>query len=131
MFRWWFTRALKRQCANACAAAYVTERALQHRYPPAPHAFTTHYSSIDLPDAAFVEAPRKTVTNGSARLILIGTLAQLYKAPDVLIEAVGACVREGLNIELVFVGSGRYQPQLETASHGARALRRGCNFVGS
>ena len=25
----------------------------------------------------------------------------------------GACVREGLNIELVFVGSGSYQPQLE------------------
>ena len=81
VFRWWFTRALKRQCANACAAAYVTERALQRRYPPAPHAFTTHYSSIDLPDTAFVEAPRTTVTNGSVRLILIGTLAQLYKAP--------------------------------------------------
>ena len=25
----------------------------------------------------------------------------------------GACVHEGLNIELVFVGSGGYQPQLE------------------
>ena len=124
VFRWWFTRALKRQCANACAAAYVTERALQHRYPPAPHAFATHYSSIDLPDAAFVEAPRKTVTNGSARLILIGTLAQLYKAPDVLIEAVGACVREGLNIELVFVGSGRYQPQLETRAAALRVATR-------
>ena len=113
VFRWWFTRALKHQCANACAAAYVTERALQRRYPPAQHAFTTHYSSIDLPDTAFVEAPRTTVANRSVRLILVGTLAQLYKGPDVLIDAVGACLREGLNIELVFVGSGKYQPQLE------------------
>jgi glycosyltransferase involved in cell wall biosynthesis len=113
VFRGWFTRSLKRQCANACAAAYVTERALQRRYPPAPHAFTTHYSSIDLPDTAFVEAPRTTVPNRSVRLILVGTLAQFYKSPDVLIDAVSTCVREGLNIELVFVGSGRYQPQLE------------------
>ena len=113
VFRWLFTRALKRQCANACAAAYVTEHTLQRRYPPAPHAFTTHYSSIELPDTAFVEAPRRTVPNGSARLILVGTLAQLYKAPDVLIDAVGACVREGLNVELVVVGSGRHQLELE------------------
>src|SRR5207247_5572839 len=90
-----------------------TERALQRRYPPGPRAFTTHYSSIDLPDSAFVKAPRTTGPNGSVKLILVGTLAQLYKGPDVLIHAVGACVRGGLNIELVFVGSGGYQAQLE------------------
>jgi glycosyltransferase involved in cell wall biosynthesis len=112
-FRWWFTRRLRWECGGACAAAYVTERALQRRYPPAPRAFTTHYSSIDLPSTAFVKTPRTTVPNGSVRLILVGTLAQLYKGPDVLIHAVGACVREGLNIELVFVGSGGYQAQLE------------------
>ena len=112
-FRWWFTRRLRWECARACAAAYVTERALQRRYPPSPRAFTTHYSSIDLPGTAFVKAPRTTVPKGAVRLILVGTLAQLYKAPDVLIDAVGACVHEGLNIELVFVGSGGYQPQLE------------------
>ena len=120
VFRWWFTRALKRQCANACAAAYVTEHALQRRYPPGPDAFTTHYSSIDLPDTTFVKSPRITVPNGLVRLIFVGTLAQLYKGPDVLIDAVGACVREGLNIECVFIGSGRYQPELEAraAAHG-------------
>ena len=112
IFRWWFTRALKRQCANACAAAYVTERALQRRYPPAPHAFTTHYSSIDLPNTAFVEAPRRTVPNGSARVILVGTLAQLYKAPDVLIDAVATCCAEA-DVQLVIVGSGRHQLALE------------------
>jgi glycosyltransferase involved in cell wall biosynthesis len=112
-FCWWFTRCLRWECARACAAAYVTERALQRRYPPSPRAFTTHYSSIDLPGTAFVKARRTTVPNGAVRLILVGTLTQLYKAPDVLIDAVGACVHEGLNIELVFVGSGGYQPQLE------------------
>ena len=78
----------------------------------------------------FVEAPRTTVPSGSFRLILVGTLAQLYKAPDVLIEAVGVCVHEGLNIELAFVGSGDYQAQLE-ARAAALGIGDGCNFAGS
>lgn len=31
---------------------------LQERYPAAPGAFTTSYSSVDLPEEAFVTAPR-------------------------------------------------------------------------
>lgn len=112
VFRWWFTRALKRQCANACAAAYVTERALQQRYPPAPNAFVTHYSSIELPDSALVSAPREPRHNRPTRIIFIGTLAQLYKAPDVLIDAFAAC-RSDIDAELVIVGSGRHQRELE------------------
>ena len=112
VFRWWFTRALKRQCANACAAAYVTERALQRRYPPAPNALVTHYSSIELPEAAFVSAPRELRHNYPRRIVFVGTLAQLYKAPDVLIDAFAAC-RPYIDAELVIVGSGRHQRELE------------------
>jgi glycosyltransferase involved in cell wall biosynthesis len=129
VFRWWFTRALKRQCVNACAAAYVTERALQHRYPPAPAALATYYSDVELPDTAFVKSPRTINPNRSLRLILVGTLAQLYKAPDVLIDAVGVCVRGKLNVELVFVGSGRYQPLLE-AQAAALGLQTRVQFRG-
>lgn len=35
-----------------------TGRTLQERYPPGPGAFVTHYSSIDLPEEAFVAQPR-------------------------------------------------------------------------
>jgi glycosyltransferase involved in cell wall biosynthesis len=52
--------------------------------------------------------------NGAAKLIFVGSLAQLYKAPDVLIDAIGACVHDGLDLELVLVGSGRYQSKMET-----------------
>ena len=114
VFRWYSTRRLGLLCEGACAAAYVTERALQRRYPPGPKAFTTHYSDVELsPPAAFANVPRISIPNGAARLIFVGSLAQFYKAPDVLIDAVGACVRDGLNLELVLVGSGRYQPELE------------------
>jgi glycosyltransferase involved in cell wall biosynthesis len=120
LFRWWFSRTLRRQCAATCAAAYVTRYALQRRYPAGPKAFATNCSDVELPRAAFVNAARTSMPNDAAKLIFVGSLAQLYKAPDVLIEAVGDCVRGGLKIGLVLVGGGRYQAQVE-----ARALALG------
>jgi glycosyltransferase involved in cell wall biosynthesis len=114
LFRWWFHRNLRRQCAATCSAAYVTEYALQRRYPPGPEAFATNCSDVELPPGAFVNVPRASMLNGIARLIFVGSLAQLYKAPDVLIDAVGECVRNGLDIELVLVGSGRHQLKVES-----------------
>jgi glycosyltransferase involved in cell wall biosynthesis len=119
-FRWQSPRCLRRQCAAACAAAYVTEYALQRRYPPGPKAFAMHCSDVELPPSAFANGPRTAMPNGAAKLIFVGSLAQLYKAPEVLIDAVEACVRDGLNIELVLIGSGRYQTTLE-----ARAVSLG------
>ncbi len=123
-FRWSFARALRAQCAGACGAAYVTEHALQRRYPPGPGAFATHYSSIDLPGSAFADAPRTAPLPSPARLLLVGTLAQLYKAPDVLIEAVAEVVRGGLAVELTIVGGGQHRQELE-----ARAVELGLNGV--
>ncbi|HIK03580.1 MAG TPA: glycosyltransferase family 4 protein [Trichormus sp. M33_DOE_039] len=115
VFRLWFPRQLRRQCAGACAAAYVTEKALQHRYPPAKNAFSTHYSSVDLPDEVFVSAPRIPKQEiHTFTIISVGTLAQLYKAPDVLIDAVAHCVQEGMKLKLVLVGDGKHRQELET-----------------
>lgn len=122
-FRWWFVWQLQLQCAGACGAAYVTEFALQHRYPPASGAFSTHFSSIDLSALAFVAAPRIFHQNVQPfTLISVGTLAQLYKAPDVLIDAVAICVQEGLDLKLILVGDGKHRLELEArvASLGLR-----------
>lgn len=114
LLRWWIPRQLKRECAGACAAAYVTDRALQARYPAAPHAYSAACSDVELPDDGFVSAPRAPRTDtGPRTLISVGTLEQLYKAPDVLIDAVGVCVRGGLDLRLVLVGDGQYRPALE------------------
>jgi glycosyltransferase involved in cell wall biosynthesis len=113
-FRWFSTWRLRRVCGRSSAAAYVTERVLQSRYPAAPNAFVTHYSSVDLPSTAFVKTPRKPTLASVSRLIFVGTMAQLYKGPDVLIDAVRKCVNNGSDIQLVLVGSGRYQAELES-----------------
>ncbi len=124
LLHWWWPRTLRAQCAEAAAATYVTEHTLQRRYPASINAFRTHYSSIDLPDDAFVEQPRDYLPNLSAsrpfQLVTVASLSQLYKAPDVLIEAVVSCLRNGLNLELTLIGDGAFRPQLE-----ARVARLG------
>ncbi|MEG4111993.1 MULTISPECIES: glycosyltransferase family 4 protein [unclassified Microcoleus] len=129
-FRWWFPRKLRHQCAGACAAAYVTEGALQRRYPSGSGALSTHYSSVELPTSAFAAAPRfYDRDNQSFTMVSVGTLAQLYKAPDVLIDAVASCVQSGLNLKLVLVGDGKHRSELEARSQARGIADRVC-FLG-
>ena len=37
---------------------YPEQKTLQERYPASPGAFVTSYSSVDLPEEAFVKQPR-------------------------------------------------------------------------
>jgi glycosyltransferase involved in cell wall biosynthesis len=111
----WAVWTLKRMSANAIAASYVTKKALQQRYP-CPN-LSVGISDVELPDEAIVTSARpqqdrlKTPT-----LLFVGTLEQLYKAPNILIDAVAACVSEGLDLKLIVVGSGKYRSQLEAQS---------------
>jgi glycosyltransferase involved in cell wall biosynthesis len=114
VFRWWLTRTLQRQCLKAYAATYVTQGALQRRYPGGPSTHSTYFSDVELPDGAFVAAPRKADGfRQPATLITVGSLNHYYKAPDILIMAVHACVQEGLDLKLVFVGDGTEREALE------------------
>ena len=112
----------KKLCRQAAAAAYVTEHALQLRYPPAPHVFATHYSSVELPPEAFVKEPRPPRTPGHPlRVITVGSLDHFYKGPDTLLKALSFLnsgtlhggSRDQSGIELTFVGDGDRRPELE------------------
>ncbi len=110
-FRWHFPRKQREVCAGAIAALYVTREALQRRYPCP--GYRVGISDVELPPAALVDAPRPAQSiEGRARVIYVGTLAQMYKAPDVLIKAIARCVAQGLDVELVMVGEGRHRAEL-------------------
>lgn len=111
VFRWWAYWQLKRQCAQAAGALYVTQHALQQRYPCPQH--MSGVSGVRLADEAFVSQPRSVVAKKTWTLVHVGTFAQLYKAPEVLIDAVATCVREGLDLKVVMVGQGTYRGELE------------------
>lgn len=112
LFRWQQTRALKRLCSRAASVAYVTEYALQRRYPPAPEAFATHYSSVELPAEAFVSQPPE-LRVGPLRLITVGSMEHLYKGQDVLLRALAMCRRANLEFTLTLVGDGAKRDWLQ------------------
>jgi glycosyltransferase involved in cell wall biosynthesis len=113
LFRWWFPRQLRDQCATASAASYVTHAALQARYPATRATVSTAYSDVELSRDAFAIAPRHYPNQRTITLITVGTLAQLYKAPHVLIEAVSHCIGQGLDLNLILVGDGKHRIELE------------------
>ncbi len=134
LFRQLSTRALKAQCARASAVSYVTECALQQRYPagreglsisvsdaelqPAsfsafPRVFTTYYSSTDLAPDAYAAKPKMHTGPAPPRIVFVGSLAQMYKGPDVLLRAIDILKREGCDVELSLIGGGRHLPQLQ------------------
>jgi glycosyltransferase involved in cell wall biosynthesis len=112
-FRWWSPRLLRKLCDEATACIYVTESSLQKHYPCP--AYSVGVSDVDLPAEAFAAEPRTYRSDKRRiRIVTVGTLAQLYKAPDVLIDAVANCVQGGLDLELVVCGDGKHLPELKT-----------------
>lgn len=124
--RWSAVRALKRECREACAVSYVTQHALQRRYPAGKQAFSIGCSDIDLHEEAYVSQPR-TALHEPPRLILVGTLQVAYKGVDVLIEALRIAKRQ--DVELTIVGDGRERPTLERQAREAGLADR-VNFTG-
>lgn len=118
VYAWLFRHELRRQCRNACVAAYVTESTLQQRYPPNPREFTTYYSSIDLPRDAFRGQPRRfDRPPRPLRLVIVGSLATRYKGHDLLIKAVGMLNDEGVPCELTVAGDGALRGEFEALVH--------------
>jgi glycosyltransferase involved in cell wall biosynthesis len=112
VYRWWFTTRLKQQCRSAAAAAYVTSRALQARYPCPRREIAV--SDVDLPAEAMAAAPRTYAAPlRRATLVAVGSLEQPYKAIDILLAATALGVKEGLDLSLIVVGDGRFRTELE------------------
>jgi len=115
IFRWYLTKQLRRQCKRACAAAYVTDKTLQQRYPCS--RFSTTFSDVEITPAALVATPRTFSPDRALgkeyRLVTVCSLTQMYKAPDVSIRALAEGVRAGLNLTLRIVGDGRHRAAME------------------
>jgi len=148
LFRARAVRMLRRQCATATCAAYVTRASLQRRYPcgaqmvgvsdveitgdrivPQPRAWTTSFSSIELRESDLVASARRPAPVQVLRVVTVGSLEQPYKGTDLLLDAVRICIDRGLSLCVRIVGGGRLKDPLE-----ARARRLGLGdavrFVG-
>jgi len=59
----------------------------------------------------------------------IGSLDQMYKAPDVQIDAVRQCIDHGLDVQLTFIGDGRHRGEL-TNNVRTQGLSDRVHFLG-
>jgi glycosyltransferase involved in cell wall biosynthesis len=103
------------------AVHYVTQHALQRRYPPGENTYAVGFSDA-LMDSVFVSAENLQQRNrridelaqaggnrrNRFRIGFIGSLARMYKGPDVLLRAAAECRSRGLDCEIVMVGDGRH-----------------------
>ena len=90
---------------------------------------STYFSSIELNASSIVDGKRKQKLGGPYRIITVGSLAQMYKGVDVLIEALAMCVQRGLDASVTVLGDGKFREELENLAKN-RGLGNRVEFAG-
>ena len=103
--------SLKRTTRDAPAALYVTQQKLQERYPC--HNFSVGVSDVVMPESAFRKDKKQLFGSQPVKLISVGSLEQLYKAPDVVMKSIKILKDRKVNCHLTWVGDGIYRDEVE------------------
>jgi phosphatidylinositol alpha-1,6-mannosyltransferase len=113
LFRRVYVRNQRKLCAHATSINYVTERALQIRYPPAAAADSFAVSDADLPPEAYRPVSKQLSFN-PLRVVCVGMMEQLYKGQDLLIRAVALARTQKCSVAATFIGDGAFRGYLES-----------------
>jgi len=100
---------------DASAALYVTNHILQEKYPVKKGVFTTGASNVILRDDCYSCQPHQVNREkhqNQVRFLAVGTLAQLYKAPDIILKALVIVKGKGFNPFLTWFGDGQYRVKM-------------------
>lgn len=124
---------LRKTTIDAVAALYVTNHILQEKYPVRKGVFTTGASNVILRDNCYAkQAPTidPKVLERQIRMLAVGTLAQLYKAPDIILNALSIVKGKGYNPFLTWFGDGQYREQMVKLAEEL-GLKNNVYFAGS
>lgn len=121
-------RILKDIVKNASASIYVTKDQLQKRYPSAPGTFTTYASNVILKKELIEPLPRITRIS-TPKIVTLGMLSQMYKAPDVVIDALALLKHKGIPCTVTWVGDGKYKMEMIEYAKQKNVSDR-INFIG-
>ena len=124
LLRWPLTYVTQVLCRSSIGNTYVTERALQQRYPARAGKYADGISSIDLPRSLFARSAKIYDGRKPLRLFFCGSLAQLYKGLDVLIEAVALLSEKGKEVVVDVVGDGSFRSRLENLAKDREVVDR-------
>jgi glycosyltransferase involved in cell wall biosynthesis len=96
---------------GADASRFVTDEALQRRYPPRPGTPTAVVSNVRLDRTALVPGGREW-RPGPFRVVAIGSHETRYKGHDVLLTAIRLLTTGGVPVVATVVGNGRLHGEL-------------------
>jgi len=105
--------SLKKSVAAAQAVLYVTKEALQKRYPSKTGAFTTFASDVKISKNIIALSEKKYAKKEAYSIISIGSLDQMYKGPDTLINAIKMLKSHGLICTLTWLGDGKFMQSMK------------------
>ncbi|HYD20827.1 MAG TPA: glycosyltransferase [Flavipsychrobacter sp.] len=124
-----FVRNTRNIIGKAKAVAYVERSILPVKYPAANHGNVFYFSSINLPDNAIATAERVFDEKGHLNIISIGSLDQMYKGPDILLDVIAACKAKRLTVNLTWIGGGIYLERMKEMA-ASLGLQGQVNFTG-
>lgn len=136
-FRLWTAFELKRQCRRARVVLYVTQQALQARYPcregssgPGDAEAIAHaVSDVEMGEGAYGGPGLREKGRGPWELVCVAAMDQPYKGLDILLRAMAVCTRRGEEISLTLLGDGPERPSLERLASDL-GLARSVHFKG-
>jgi glycosyltransferase involved in cell wall biosynthesis len=106
-----------KKVVNGCSAAlYVTEHALQKKYLAENAHFITSATNVMLKENELLDKPKLKREKGSYQIISIGTLDQMYKAPDIVLKAIKQLRDKGMDCRLTWLGGGKYLNEMKLLS---------------
>jgi glycosyltransferase involved in cell wall biosynthesis len=120
-FRLWTAYELKRQCRRARVVLYVTQQALQARYPcrdgsPGPgqaEAIAHAVSDVEMGEGAYGAPGLREEGRRPWELVCVAAMDQPYKGLDILLRAMAVCTQRGEEISLTLLGDGPQRRSLE------------------
>lgn len=124
---------LRKVVKSASAVLYVTKQQLQKRYPCRKGVFSTHASNVMIDDSLLVSRPKRyseDLSNHIISVLSIGSLEQMYKAPDIILDALAVLRKRGYRIKLKWLGDGKYKLPMQEYARSLY-LESDVEFVGN
>lgn len=110
--KWYGYINLVKIVKSASAILYVTKFTLQNRYPANPVAYTTYASNVRIDNSQISNSFKTWKPKSSYKIISVGSLAQMYKSPDVVLKAIRQLHDEGIGCELIWLGDGNFKSDM-------------------
>jgi glycosyltransferase involved in cell wall biosynthesis len=97
-------------------------------YPVKPTSFSVGVSDVIIADKVLASSPKIHTSKERYTLISVGSLEQMYKAPDVVLTAMSILKNKGFNLRLVWLGDGKFKEEMQSL---AKELELAVEFKGN